>query len=347
MIRTLARVFVSVAVACGVSKAVGEDRTLVISGIVHAPAEEVFHSFTTPEGIVKAWGVAKARVDFRVGGQIRTAYRPDADLDSPGAIVNTILAYEPGRMLSFKSTAPEGAPDWLRAICDSGWWVIRLEPIAPDRTRYTETGMGFKDGPLFDRAYEFFKQGNASTLKHMQDAFAPAADADQRAFAILKSFAGDWISETTRPDGGLFRARTRWELIMDGRFIQGAGWLGDQDGVHPHALYVTGIDPATGGLAFWNFGEKGDIARGHIRLVNDTTVACDWTTDAPGESGPTRRTWHVELSREDADHYRIRMFDTPADAAAGKPPQIDVLYTRVAEVPERFRTSTAPASAAR
>jgi hypothetical protein len=312
----------------------------------------LFSSFTTGEGIVKAWGVAKAKVDFRVGGEIRTAYGPDTDLDSPKAIVNTILAYEPGRMLALKSTAPDGAPDWLRAICESGWWVIRLEPLAPDRTRYTETGMGFRDGPLYDKAYEFFKQGNEATLKHMQEAFAAPgaqpADADQKAFTILKSLAGNWISETTRQDGGVFRARTHWELIMDGQFIRGAGWFGDQNGMHSHAHYVCGIDPATGGLAFWNFGERADIARGHIRLLNDTTVAYDWTMDAPGANGPTRRTWHIELSCQDPDHYRIRMFDTPADAAADKPALIDVLYERVAEVPDRFRPAgSSPASAER
>ncbi len=148
------------------------ERTLIVSAEVDAPAEEVYDAFTTPEGVVKAWGVARAKVDFRAGGQIRTAYQAETDLDSPRAIVNTILAYEPGRMLAIKPTAPEGAPDWLRAICESGFNVIRLEPIGLERCRVVITGMGYRDDPLFDRAYEFFKRGNAATLASMKAAFA-------------------------------------------------------------------------------------------------------------------------------------------------------------------------------
>src|SRR6476661_10835239 len=48
--------------------------TLVLSAVIDAPPDEIFECFKTPEGIVKAWGVAQAKNDFRVGGQIRTAY---------------------------------------------------------------------------------------------------------------------------------------------------------------------------------------------------------------------------------------------------------------------------------
>jgi uncharacterized protein YndB with AHSA1/START domain len=155
------------------------ERTLVVSEEVNAPAEEVYRAFTTPEGIVKAWGVAKARVDFRMGGAIRTSYKPEADLESPRAIVNTILAYEPGRMLAIKPTAPEGAPDWLRAICASGFNVIRLEPLGARSCRVVVTGMGYQDGPLFDQAYAFFQRGNEATLAHMKAAFGNPGDAEE------------------------------------------------------------------------------------------------------------------------------------------------------------------------
>lgn len=107
-------------------------------------------------------------MDFRIGGQIRSAYQPDTDLDSAAAIVNTILSYEPNRMISLKATAPAGSPDWLQAICRTGWTVIRLDPIDPHRTQVTISGMGYETGPLFDAAYDFFKKGNEWTLQRMQ-----------------------------------------------------------------------------------------------------------------------------------------------------------------------------------
>jgi uncharacterized protein YndB with AHSA1/START domain len=153
-----------------------KERTLIVQGEVDAPADEIWSAFQSPEGIVKAWGVARAKVDFRIGGEIRTAYSPETDLDSAQAIVNTILAYEPGRMLAIRPTAPEGAPDWLRAICESGFNVIRIEPIGAARSRVIVTDMGFKDGPLFDKAYEFFARGNQWTVDHMKTAFAKAVE---------------------------------------------------------------------------------------------------------------------------------------------------------------------------
>lgn len=142
-------------------------RTLVLSTELGAPAAEVFRGFTTAEGIKKHWSVAKAKVDFRLGGQIRTCYQPDGDLDAPTAIVNTILAYEPDRMLTIKATAPEGSPAWLQKVCRDGWSVLRLDPTGPDRCRLTVTGVGYPAAgvdPEFDQAYAFFEKGNKWTL---------------------------------------------------------------------------------------------------------------------------------------------------------------------------------------
>lgn len=135
-----------------------------------APPATVFRDFTTAEGLKRSWSVAQAKVDFRVGGQIRTRYSKDGDLDDPTSIVNTILAYEPDRMLAIKATAPQGSPPWLQKICETGWSVLRLEPIGPDgrHTRLTLTGMGYGDGPEYDEAIRFFEHGNQWTLEQMK-----------------------------------------------------------------------------------------------------------------------------------------------------------------------------------
>ncbi len=314
-----------------------DERTLVVSGVIAAPAHEIFASFKTPEGIVKAWGVAKASVDFRIGGQIRTAYNAETDLDSPRAIRQTILAYEPDRMLAIKSTAPEGAPDWLRAICESGWWVIRLEPLGPDRTRYTETGLGFKDGALFDQAYEFFQRGNEATLRHMQAAFAPADGAARTdaAWKLLTSLQGGcWVHESTRPDGGMFRARTELRPILDGSFISAHGWIGDASGLHDHARMVYARDGATGGITFTEFHEGGGITRGSVRLLETDILEHDWAM--VGADG-TRETYLVRLVIQGPDAYTMRLWPSADAAAKGEKPMLDVPYRRVTEPPATHR----------
>lgn len=157
-------------------------RTLVQTVELGAPPSEVFQCFKSAEGIKKLWSVAQASVDFRVGGQIRTRYSADGDLSEPTSIINTILAYEPDRMLAIKPTAPQGAPDWLQHICQNGWNVMRLDPIdgpagPGTRTRLTLSGMGYGSGPLDDQAYAFFEKGNRWSLDKMQQVFPLGDDA--------------------------------------------------------------------------------------------------------------------------------------------------------------------------
>ena len=82
--------------------ALAQNGTQTTSGIVEAPAEVLWNCFTNAEGIVKTWGVAQARVDFRIGGTIETRYDADGKLGEPGTIVQTILSYEHGRMLAIR-----------------------------------------------------------------------------------------------------------------------------------------------------------------------------------------------------------------------------------------------------
>src|SRR5688572_21900248 len=84
--------------------------------VIDAPVAEVWKAFTTSEGW-KLLGVAQADVDFRVGGKIRTHYEADGVLGDEGSIENTILAFEPERMLAFRATkAPKGFPYPLEAL---------------------------------------------------------------------------------------------------------------------------------------------------------------------------------------------------------------------------------------
>jgi uncharacterized protein YndB with AHSA1/START domain len=259
------------------------ERTLIVSGVVNAPAEEVYRAFTTAEGIVKAWGVAQARVDFRAGGEIRTSYKPETDLASPKAIVNRILAYEPGRMLAVKPTAPEGAPDWLQAICESGFNVIRLEPISAERCRVIVTGMGFRDGPLFDRAYEFFKKGNESTVEHMKQAFSKAAGA--------QSDGG--------PSAGDALAPVRHEAVVAGAPGEVFRLLGTSDGWREFFGVSSKIELRPGGAFELYFsdgapeGSRGSETCTVLSHVPGEMLSFTWNAPPKFTHARARHTWVV------------------------------------------------------
>jgi uncharacterized protein YndB with AHSA1/START domain len=66
---------------------------------------EVWRVFSTAEGYTRL-GVAKADMDFRLGGLIRTTYDPTQPLDGEEAIQTEILAYEPLRMIATRIHRP-------------------------------------------------------------------------------------------------------------------------------------------------------------------------------------------------------------------------------------------------
>lgn len=145
-----------------------EPRKLVVEGEVDAPPAEVWRLFTTVEGVT-SWMVPLAEVDLRVGGHMRTNYDPKGKVGDPKTIVNRILSYEPERMLSLQNVeAPEGFPH--AAATRDTWSVIYFDPIDEGkRTRVRVVGLGWGEGPEADAAWAFFEQGNAWTVKRLQE----------------------------------------------------------------------------------------------------------------------------------------------------------------------------------
>lgn len=59
--------------------------TLVTEAVIDAPADEIWHVFTTAEGYKKL-GVAQAKIDLRPGGMLWTSYDANVELGSEKSI---------------------------------------------------------------------------------------------------------------------------------------------------------------------------------------------------------------------------------------------------------------------
>lgn len=139
-------------------------------GIVEAPLADVWASFTTKEGI-ESWMVPHAEIELRVGGKMLTHYDPKGVIGDENTIENTILSYEPLRMISIKATkAPATFP--FKAQLDRMWSVIRLEPVGSNQTRIIVTGMGYGDDEESQKMRKHFEWGNAYTVRKLQEHFA-------------------------------------------------------------------------------------------------------------------------------------------------------------------------------
>lgn len=306
------------------------ERILRNSAVIHASADELWKTFTTAEGWTSAIGVAKAEVDLRIGGVIRTVYDPAATIGDDSTITNTILAYEPGRMLAIKPTAPRGAPDHIKAICETGWNVIRFEPLTPGCTRLSVTGMGYKDTELHRKAYEFFDKGNTWTLSKIQQNFAkPADDQDvENARGLLMRLDGEWSFSQPRPDGVAFGGTTRSRIIFDGQLLVVDGFLTVGPKTFQHSHLMAGLHPETGTLRAWSFNEQGDVTTGEVRTNGPDALVVDWDTHQKGDARFVD--YRVEYTFHGRDEYQCRVLYSP-EADGTRKELVNVTYRRAAK----------------
>jgi uncharacterized protein YndB with AHSA1/START domain len=149
---------------------VGDNR-LVHESVVDAPLAAVWTAFTTEEG-QESWMVAHSEIELKIGGRMRTHYDPKGMLGDSKTIENTIICYDPKRMLSIRvSKPPEGFP-FPNAIKDM-WTVIYFQENDPKTTRVRIVGLGFGDDDESKKMRAFFDRGNAFTLNKLRQHFAP------------------------------------------------------------------------------------------------------------------------------------------------------------------------------
>jgi uncharacterized protein YndB with AHSA1/START domain len=114
--------------------------SFVNEATVSAPVAAVWNVWSTGEGY-KLLGVAKAEVDFRIGGLIRSHYKATGVLGDEETIENRILAYEPRRMIAIRIERPPKSFPFEEAWKKT-WTVITLTDLGNDRTHMRIASMG-------------------------------------------------------------------------------------------------------------------------------------------------------------------------------------------------------------
>lgn len=145
-------------------------RSMELSCLVAAPRAAVWKAFTTREG-VESWMVAKADLDWRVGGKWRTHYDKDGEIGDPNTIENIILCYEPERMFSLQIGKPPEKFPFKNAAKDA-WTVVYFDDAEGGRTHVRCVGLGYGDDAESQQMMDFFERGNRWTLQRLQEKFA-------------------------------------------------------------------------------------------------------------------------------------------------------------------------------
>jgi uncharacterized protein YndB with AHSA1/START domain len=139
------------------------ERVLQQEIIVDATLEEVWKSWTTSEGL-RTFVAPVIAVEIKTGGDWFANYKLGAKVGDSGTIHNTVLNYLPMEMLSIKIGLTDIFPKELRDA-DTLFSVLTFKDLGHNKVKVIESIVGWKSGPDWDKTYEFFRRGDAMTLK--------------------------------------------------------------------------------------------------------------------------------------------------------------------------------------
>jgi phenylpropionate dioxygenase-like ring-hydroxylating dioxygenase large terminal subunit len=108
-------------------------------------------------------------IELAVGGKIRSNYNPEGHIGDATTIENTILSFDPRRMLSLKATRfPEGSP--FAEVAKETWSVFRFSEVAPGQTKITVIGLGYDESEESRQMRRFFARANEQSLANLKRA---------------------------------------------------------------------------------------------------------------------------------------------------------------------------------
>ena len=130
------------------------DRFITVEITIPASLEEVWHAWTTEDG-VRTFFAPRARLDLRPGGAYEMLFDLEAQPGQQGGEGMYLLAIQPKQMLSFTWNAPPELP----AVRDQMTHVVvRFYPLAEKSTRVTLRHDGWGSGGEWDQAFEYFER---------------------------------------------------------------------------------------------------------------------------------------------------------------------------------------------
>ena len=154
------------------SQEVNEAREVFETNI-DASLDDVWDAFTTTQGL-QSWVTPNSDIDFKVGGKWRSNYSEGGTLGDAETIENTILSYDPKRMLSLKATGfPESFP--FKEAAKDAWSVFYFESDSESVTKVTVVGLGYNETEQSQKMRSFFKTANKYSMDQLSAAMKKQA----------------------------------------------------------------------------------------------------------------------------------------------------------------------------
>ena len=176
MSRFLVAVFVATLALANIASA--QEKREVFEAEVDASVDDVWIAFTTTEGL-KSWVAPLADIDLKVGGKWRANYNAEGKLGDSSTIENTILCYDPKRMISLKATGfPEGFK--FKDAAKETWSIFYFTAVSDSKTKITVVGLGYNDTEQSKKMRSFFETANKYSMDQLSAALKKQAASKEK-----------------------------------------------------------------------------------------------------------------------------------------------------------------------
>jgi uncharacterized protein YndB with AHSA1/START domain len=145
------------------------ERVLRHQLIVPAGLQQVWHAFTTAEGL-RTWAAPVVEFELKTGGAFHSNYNPHAQVGDQGTIYNTVLSYIPLRMLTFRIGLTPAFPEGPRQA-GTLFAVAEFQAMGEKQTKVTLSMAGWGSGDEWNKVYAFFESGNTIALRDLEESF--------------------------------------------------------------------------------------------------------------------------------------------------------------------------------
>lgn len=158
------------------SKAAATERVLRKEVTVKASIDDVWHAWTTSDGI-ESFFAPKAIVELRVGGSYELHMKADAPQGKRGTEGCHVLSYLPKEMLSFEWNFPPTVPN-LRDAGAHTHIVLMFDRLDNDQVRVRLAQLGWQEGEDWDKGYAYFDRAWTHVMQVFKEHFEPPSTSD-------------------------------------------------------------------------------------------------------------------------------------------------------------------------
>jgi uncharacterized protein YndB with AHSA1/START domain len=141
------------------------DKQIIKTATINATANDVWHSWTTAEGIAAFLDV-RANMKLERGGPFELYFDDSAALGLQGSEGCVIISFVPLEMLSFTWNAPPTIP-YVRNH-EYKTWVTLFFSETIDGTNLRLVHTGWPEGEEWDKTYKYFDNAWGNVLKVLE-----------------------------------------------------------------------------------------------------------------------------------------------------------------------------------